>query len=1274
MCAHDARSDNGTMPSAATGFVETGTPSFVVLGPEAIGLSSAPTDLHLLPDGRVLATSQREIALGDGFRWEVFRAVDGQESIFSEVAVDAEGKIYSGIAGGIARIELGEEARWRLKPVSGLPGDSTIQSSTMVSVSTVGDNWFWYGGSGAIVTWRPGQQPKMVGRVSSIEHIFSLGDDVFISEQSSGGLYKVTANNGAVKRVTAAEQLASETVTCSVPFGPGKLLVGTSFAGLKIFDGAVFKPFVAPGILSGGQRVTDLCVAGEGLFAAAVDTVGIVFFDRSGRTLQVLDRSLDHRLARAQRLCYATNGVLWVLLNDGVARVEFPSIFSHFEPLVASGLAYAKPLRHDGKLWMLADGRAMRGVYDDAGRLERFQQDTPPGRYLFVLADVEGQLLGTNETGIFAYQDDSWKLVVPHIVNARVGLGRFHDAGTLYVARDEFGYLSNTPDGIVAHRIATPGLGDSYNAFTDGKGIIWIELGTSRVGRLDSTGSQPVLRIFGPESGLTDGWVEIYVFEGVARFHLPSHLFRFDEKTQNFVEDRRLLARAPQLASASGRPVTDKLGQLWYTALGNAHTLLPKQAAKPGYIPNTIPVGFPPTEYTLEENGVMWMFANRRLSRMDPSFPHLSAAPINAQITSVEFSATGTHRFRPGKTLEPVAYADNSLVIHFAAPANPFTSSVTFEVLLEGAGTQWVSMGTAGSASFNRLKEGDYVFHVRPIADGTAGGEAVLTFTIRPPWFRTPLAWVIYVLSAIGLVAFAAWLSAFLQRRENERLERVVTERTEELNVTNRQLGRQIQETTEKSAALAASEERYRRLNTDLEFRVAERTAQLSHSNEELQQRESLFRLIFEHAPVGISWKRTDLGDAYHFNPTFRRILDLPTDLPADYAVLLTLVHPDDSGRYVMMNRQIGSGKIDSYNLESRFVLKDGRIVWGSLSVAVIRDGEGRIVQDIGILEDISPRKRAEEALAKTYKDLVDTSRMAGMAEVATGVLHNVGNVLTSLNVSSNLIYSGLRQSKADSLVKLATLVNDRAATLGEFLTNDPKGRLVPELLAKLAEQSVKERDWIVNEITSMQKNIDHIKEIVAMQQSYATVVGVSEKIAPTTLFEDALQMNTAALSRHDVTVIREFLPVPLVCVEKGKILQILINLIRNAKYACDDGHPDGSTAKIMTVRIEPAPGERVRMIVRDNGIGISPENMTRVFTHGFTTRATGHGFGLHSSILAAKEMKASLTAYSDGIGKGATFILELPSASQPETDESSTARVFPSVGRKSEGIAVGNI
>lgn len=166
------------------------------------------------------------------------------------------------------------------------------------------------------------------------------------------------------------------------------------------------------------------------------------------------------------------------------------------------------------------------------------------------------------------------------------------------------------------------------------------------------------------------------------------------------------------------------------------------------------------------------------------------------------------------------------------------------------------------------------------------------------------------------------------------------------------------------------------------------------------------------------------------------------------------------------------------------------------------------------------------------------------------------------------------------------------------------------------------------------------------MQQSYARVSGVLERVPVVELLEDAIQINFAAFQRHEIRLVREFGPVPPVLVDRHKVLQVLINLLRNAKYALGESK---APEKRLTISLGMNGNSRVKISVQDNGVGIPPENLTRIFAHGFTTKKQGHGFGLHSGALAAKEMGGSLHAQSEGPGRGATFILELPIA-QPTT------------------------
>jgi len=283
--------------------------------------------------------------------------------------------------------------------------------------------------------------------------------------------------------------------------------------------------------------------------------------------------------------------------------------------------------------------------------------------------------------------------------------------------------------------------------------------------------------------------------------------------------------------------------------------------------------------------------------------------------------------------------------------------------------------------------------------------------------------------------------------------------------------------------------------------------------------------------------------------------------------------------------------------------------------------------------------ERTQE-LDQAHRQLLETSRLAGMAEVATSVLHNVGNVLNSINVSSTLALDIVKKSRINNLGRVADMVQAHHNNLAEFLTKDPKGSQLPDYLVKLTGHLTTEQAQLASEIELTRKYVEHVKEIVAMQQSYAKVSGVVEKVNVTDLVEDALRMSGGTLTRHSVELVREYPEGVIEChTQRQKVLQILVNLLHNAKHACA---VSGRTDKRITVRTSSRDGH-TQIIVIDNGIGISPENLTQIFNHGFTTRQDGHGFGLHSGALAARELGGTLTAHSEGQNTGARFVLDLP-------------------------------
>lgn len=285
----------------------------------------------------------------------------------------------------------------------------------------------------------------------------------------------------------------------------------------------------------------------------------------------------------------------------------------------------------------------------------------------------------------------------------------------------------------------------------------------------------------------------------------------------------------------------------------------------------------------------------------------------------------------------------------------------------------------------------------------------------------------------------------------------------------------------------------------------------------------------------------------------------------------------------------------------------------------------------------------AEAEREQLQQRLIESSREAGRAEVATGVLHNIGNVLNSINVSAAMVNNTLAESRVGNLCKALAMLEEHAGDLGSFLTTDEKGRMLPGYLNKLASILTGEQSVIIREMESLVRNIEHIAHVVQTQQSFAKQVVVHEFVNPVELIEQALRVNVALMDAAGVQVTREYAEVPNLLLDKHRVLQILINLTNNALKATKDHPGPENRITLKIAKSNDGTQPLIRFHVTDSGTGIAPENLTRIFTYGFTTRKEGHGFGLHSAANAAREMGGYLTATSDGLNRGATFTLELP-------------------------------
>ncbi|MBK7645582.1 MAG: HAMP domain-containing protein [Planctomycetes bacterium] len=280
------------------------------------------------------------------------------------------------------------------------------------------------------------------------------------------------------------------------------------------------------------------------------------------------------------------------------------------------------------------------------------------------------------------------------------------------------------------------------------------------------------------------------------------------------------------------------------------------------------------------------------------------------------------------------------------------------------------------------------------------------------------------------------------------------------------------------------------------------------------------------------------------------------------------------------------------------------------------------------------------EKLAQSRAQVVRAARAAGMSEIATGVLHNVGNVLNSVNVSTSLLAQNAMRSGAGDLKRVVEAIRGSTGDLASFVAKDPRGAHLDPLLEQIAEQLVSESAERERELGSLARGIDHIKELIHAQQGIAGRAGVLEQVDPRELVRSAVKLTASSSMGEKPEVLEEFQDVGLVPLDRHRLMEVLVNVVQNARQALSSA---GLERRRLVVRIASDKPEELRIEVEDSGPGIAPENLTRIFTHGFTTRAEGHGFGLHACANAATEMGGTLTADSRGLGHGARFIVSLP-------------------------------
>jgi signal transduction histidine kinase len=389
-------------------------------------------------------------------------------------------------------------------------------------------------------------------------------------------------------------------------------------------------------------------------------------------------------------------------------------------------------------------------------------------------------------------------------------------------------------------------------------------------------------------------------------------------------------------------------------------------------------------------------------------------------------------------------------------------------------------------------------------------------------------------------------------------------------------------------------------------------------------------------------WNLNLYNDSLALSKTLAFMLQVEIIQVKSIRDFIDLIHSDDKEEFsnYLATVQSNNDPDKSKNgIEIRFVNKSG-YSWHYV-LANLEQGISSDKKEIsGISMDITKRKYAEQEINTLHQELVDAARIAGQADVIVSILHNIGNVLNSVGISVNTLLERSSGSVIKQYIATAELLRDNQSNLNEYLLTNPKGKIIPQYLIKLSDVAKEEYEANNREMTVLSKHVGHIRDIISSQQKYSKGYNILSQVNLKEVIELSLQVIATSIDKYNIKIIKDYEDSGLIFSDKTKIMQIVVNLLSNAKDALVKNKLQQSPE--IAIQLNTTSDAKICITIKDNGVGIKKEDLPKIFSFGFTTKPSGHGFGLHSASVAAKELGGDLEVFSQGEGFGATFVLVL--------------------------------
>lgn len=745
-------------------------------------------------EGRLLTLSGGMLSVFDGAQWNPILD-SAAESVFSGLAVDATGRIFVGASGDWGYLEKSDDLGLRFVSMKDPSNPSHLKASGDYFNVRVFGKSVGFLGENSYVLLDPHGEIHVFPDVYRLRTQFRAAEHIFVVSETDGLL---RFDQGKLQRDSSLAELGPDVqqrITASVSTPDGKALLSIVGEGLGWFDGEHFQflPHQIPELRS--NIVADLQILDNGMIAVAVDGWGLAILNPNGELLQCITREEDRRFIRMTHLHANRDGSLWATVSRGIAQIIAPSPLSFFGHQQSLPLFWPSVYRYEGRLMVTSNRKLYEGVYDEKGRLIRFESNAFFEKipWLNTIYPVDGE-------GIF-YSDNHHLYL--HSNNGNVyriaenlPVRYFHqDPATpnrLFLHNHDGVYLiEKTGDTwrYEGKHVHSEGIFNQVHV-QDEQGRFWSERGLGKVIRywVDDQGNLEG-KTYALDDFFGQFWVNVYVYRGSVHISAESHHWRYIPESDEFVESELMNRIQEGVVEPITRPHAFSPTQLLVPTPSGVVIADVTDPEKPTFDFNTFSAfpEFHPMVMT-DIPGEIWMRGESALVRFDSERMQAPQPELRARIEQIRVPGGGETLHlglsapkTPTSLEHHFPFHPNGLSFRFHATPNDRLQPVRFRYAMEGMGNEWSEPTAQSEATFVGIREGSYTFKVSPVDHfGRSGPVTEFPFTITPPWYRHPFAYAVYIAFAILVVLALVARARYTAMRDTHRLELRVAEKTME--------------------------------------------------------------------------------------------------------------------------------------------------------------------------------------------------------------------------------------------------------------------------------------------------------------------------------------------------------------------------------------------------------------------------------------------------------------------------------------------------------------